>query len=130
MADQPALHIEGGTCWCADAAQKINVFDRLYPDRCRAADDRGDQLCVLAAGHDVPCHFIHERPGTPCHFCGAIVPIELGDTGSYAGCASCWVDVTSMAPADVKALFARAWPEVNVESDGTLGVASERGGGQ
>ena len=50
--------------------------------------------------------------------CGDCPPWHCGDCGemsSYANKCSCWIDLTTMARADVKALFA---------ADGTLNVGT------
>lgn len=58
-----------------------------------------------------------ENPPTPSH-CGQCPPWRCDDCGqmcSTSNTCSCWVDLTGMAMADVKALFAACDSELSVD---------------
>lgn len=60
----------------------------------------------------------------PSEHCGGCPPWRCDDCGemdSVAQPCSCWIDLTAMAPADVKALFA-ADGTFNVGTDGQLSI--------
>lgn len=122
MTNETLAHIEGGNCWCDDSARRVNALDALYPDRCQMPllpatpseipDDpsSASPTCVRPAGHLEPCRGSLERPGDPCHYCGA--PTDPNATGP--GCSACWIDLTSMPLADIKALFATLDPDISL----------------
>lgn len=78
---------------------------------CGATKDHltGDPSDVFAAEHCGEC------PPWRCDGCG--------EMDSAANHCSCWIDITTMAPADVKALFA-ADGTFNVETDGSLSIGA------
>ena len=126
MSDKvPTLHVEGGDCWCDSwrdvPCRREAALDLLYPDRCRLRTEpespnptAGHAWCIRLAGHDGGCAGHLDRPGAPCHFCGQPTP-EADADGNIQSCLHCWKDLTSMAVADVKALFAASWPEAQLE---------------
>jgi hypothetical protein len=71
------------------------------------ADGWGDPSDVFPAEHCGEC------PPWRCGGCG-----EMDSSAKHCGC---WTDLTTMAPADIKALFA-ADGLFNVESDGRLTI--------
>jgi hypothetical protein len=106
-------HNEGGLCWCELVADRERALDHLYPDRCQIPTGPGTpnppdlRLCVEPAGHQGPCRMVLERRGSPCHFCEATFEGE--------NCPACWTDLTTMALADVKALFAACDDELSID---------------
>jgi hypothetical protein len=111
------IHIEHG-CWCEDDARREAVLNTLYPDRCQIPGDtdspnQGRRTCVRVAGHEEPCRGSLERPGGPCHYCGALTdPNAPGP-----GCSACWRPATI---ADLKAFAA----EEGLQTTLTLGPES------
>lgn len=95
---------DDGHCWCASDELRAAELDAAYPDRRRNLGGLfGAPTCVHAAGHGEPCHHGTNRPGEPCHYCGGPTDPTAVDR---PGCPTCWTDLTTMAVADVKALFA------------------------
>lgn len=53
------------------------------------------------------------NPTVPCAACGSPVDDEI--LADAPDCPHGWVDLTTIAVADIKALFARSMPEVNLK---------------
>lgn len=107
-------HVEDGGCWCDEYLLREVALDAWYPDRCQIPGDPGNpnagvRTCIREAAHRAPCYGGLERPSEPCHFCG-----EPTDPGG-ANCSACWVDLTTMPLADVKALFAAGAPDLSID---------------
>lgn len=118
MGTEVARHVEGGGCWCDDLDRRVAALDLLYPDRCQLPlleptpseipdDPNGaHRTCIRQQDHPEPCRGSLERPGDPCHYCGTPTNTDPNATGP--GCSSCWIDLTSMPLADIKAIFAKS----------------------
>jgi hypothetical protein len=89
------------------------ILDCLGCGRTKTALD-GDVTDIIPAQHCADC------PPWRCDGCG--------EMDSVAEKCSCWIDLTTMAHADVKALFAEDGT-FNVAPDGTLSIGRDGGCG-
>jgi hypothetical protein len=77
---------------------------------CRTCAAQRDGRCQFPdhPHHGHPCSWGSEAPGEPCRYCAAPVPAD----GSP--CPVCWVNVSAIAHADLKAMLAAVGLELTL----------------